>query len=92
MRAGLGQPAPVEDGDAVGAVDGVQAVGYDEDGPAAGEAFEGGPDLALAPRSRLDVGSSITSTGASFKKARAIASRWASPPLRRAPRSPTWVS
>src|SRR6266545_3029189 len=38
------------------------------------------------------VGSSRMRMGASFRKARARARRWRSPPDRRMPRSPTWVS
>ncbi len=42
--------------------------------------------------SRLEVGSSRIRMGESLRKARARASRWACPPLRRAPLSPMTVS
>ena len=60
-------------------VDGVEAVGDHEHRASVGESLQRGPDQTLALGSRPDVGSSMMSTGASLRKARAMAIRCASP-------------
>jgi hypothetical protein len=85
-------PAGVHQDDAVGALEGAEAVGDQEGGPAAGELLDGLADQASSWMSTALVASSRIRIAGSRSMARARAIRWRWPPERFSPRSRTMVS
>ena len=92
MRPLLDDAAGGKDDDAIRALHRREAMRDHEHGAPRHEALERALHPCLGRVSSADVASSRISIGASLRKARAIASRWRSPPEKRAPRSPTTVS